>query len=581
MFFKQLFSSKKRIIYFLIAITFLIYSLALFNGFVWDDEEQVVNNSAVYSLRNIPQHFLGSTFNTGGAGGSSGIYYKPLMSTSFTILYIIGGGRAFLFHLFQIILHTANVVMIFLLFKQIFKKNDLATLLALVFAIHPFNVEAVVYISALQDVQFLFFGLLSLIIFIYRQRLKKINPLFLSSIFILAAMLSKETGSLFLLIYPLFIFIFYPKYFKNNWQNLLFYLFGALVLYLFLRLVIAQVSVSTQGLSPITRTSKQVILLTIPKIIFFYLITFFWPKDLLIAQHWLVESTSWSEFYWPLLIIITFFSASVFIIIYFYKNKKNKEFKQTLFFLTSFLIGIILHLHIIPLDMTVADRWFYLPMIFLLGLLGVLFLILNSINWKPFLKKIIFVVVFVVFLLLACRTVLRVLNWKNGLTLFSHDIQYVKGSFDLENNTGTELARVDRNEEAMTYFLRSIELLPDWWTNWNNLGAMYQRQGKIEEARQAYQQAVNNGNYHLAYENLASLLMTHYELEEAYQFLLEAIKNFPYNYQLRLLLAIAEYELGNQIEALRQANYAYQLSPNSESLALVQLIKNKEDLSRF
>jgi len=184
-------------------------------------------------------------------------------------------------------------------------------------------------------------------------------------------------------------------------------------------------------------------------------------------------------------------------------------------------------------------------------------------------------------LLLSFRTVLRIGNWRDGLTLFLHDVQYVKGSFDLENNSGTELARVGRNEEAMTYFSRSIELLPDWWTNWNNLGVMYQQQGNYEEAKNAYQQAVDNGVYHLAYVNLARLLIIHYEIEEAHQFLIEAVAIFPYNYQLRSFLAIVEYELGNQIEALKQANYAYQLLPSSESAALFEMIKNKQELAEF
>jgi tetratricopeptide (TPR) repeat protein len=578
MFFKQFFSSKKAIIYFLIIVSFFIYSFSLFNRFVWDDEEQIVNNTAVHSIKNIPQHFFGSTFHTGGAGGSSGIYYKPLMSTSFTILYVLGAGKPFLFHLFQIILHTANVVMIFFLFSKIFKKNELAAVLALIFAIHPLNVESVVYISALQDVQFLFFGLLSLMVLIYRQHLKKIDAILLSSMLILAAMLSKETGSLFLFINPLFLFFFYPQFFKKKWRNLLIYLFAVLVIYVFLRLAVAQVSVGTQGLSPITRASKLVVLLTIPSIIYFYLSTFFWPKQLLIAQHWLVKQLSWREFYWPLLTILIFISFIAFLLIKFYQKKQVKQFKQTLFFTLAFFIGIGLHLHIIPLDMTVADRWFYLPMIFLLGLLGVLFSKFNFEKWSKFFQQFfLFVLVLIVFLL-TTRSIFRITQWKDGLTLFTHDVQYLKDSFDLENNTGTELARVGRNEEAIEFFSRSIELLPDWWTNWNNLGVMYQQKDNIEQAKKCFQQAINNGNYHLAYENLASLLLIHYDTLEAQQFLQEAVTVFPFNYKLRLYSAIAEYELGNQIEALRQANFAYQLVPSAESVALIELIKNKKEL---
>ena len=266
------------------------------------------------------------------------------------------------------------MVFLFLLLNEILQKKELAAFLALIFAIHPFNVESVVYISALQDVQFLFFGLLSLMAVIYRYQIKKFDTILISSILILAAMLSKETGVLFLFIYPLFLIFFYPKFFKNNWQNLLFYLIGVLAVYLFLRLALAQVSVGTQGLSPITRVDFKTILLTIPKIIFFYLLTFFWPRYLLIAQHWLVEGLSWNEFYGPLLIVIAFFSLAIFLLINFFRKKQTQFFKMALFFLISFCLGIGLHLHFIPLDMTVADRWFYFPMTSLLGLLGVIFL---------------------------------------------------------------------------------------------------------------------------------------------------------------------------------------------------------------
>lgn len=119
MWFKDFFSSRQKLISALLIITFLAYVLAIFNGFVWDDEEQIVSNLAVQALRNIPQHFLGSTFSTGGAGGSSGIYYKPLMSTSFTFLYVFSGGQPWLFHLFQVLMHCANVLLAFLLLNKI------------------------------------------------------------------------------------------------------------------------------------------------------------------------------------------------------------------------------------------------------------------------------------------------------------------------------------------------------------------------------------------------------------------------------------------------------------------------------
>jgi len=45
---------KEKFILLLILVGFLVYFNSLSNGFVWDDEEQVVNNVLVHSLSNFP-----------------------------------------------------------------------------------------------------------------------------------------------------------------------------------------------------------------------------------------------------------------------------------------------------------------------------------------------------------------------------------------------------------------------------------------------------------------------------------------------------------------------------------------------
>jgi len=55
-----------------IGLGLMVYGISLFNGFVWDDEEQVVNNAAIRSLANLPFFFTQSTFNSGGGAGMGG-----------------------------------------------------------------------------------------------------------------------------------------------------------------------------------------------------------------------------------------------------------------------------------------------------------------------------------------------------------------------------------------------------------------------------------------------------------------------------------------------------------------------------
>ena len=103
----------------LFLLTLIVYGVSLSNGFVWDDEEQIVNNAIIQNLHNIPYLFTASTFNTGGAGGLSGWYYKPLMPFVFSIIFWMFGNNAFGFHLFDIFLHFINGVLIFILFRSL------------------------------------------------------------------------------------------------------------------------------------------------------------------------------------------------------------------------------------------------------------------------------------------------------------------------------------------------------------------------------------------------------------------------------------------------------------------------------
>src|SRR3989344_9474682 len=99
---------KYRFILLITLIGFILYANSLLNCFVWDDEEQILNNSLVHSVSNIPSFFKGGTFNVSGSPKLIGIYYRPLMTSFFSLLYTLFGPNPFFFHLFQVFIHTAN-----------------------------------------------------------------------------------------------------------------------------------------------------------------------------------------------------------------------------------------------------------------------------------------------------------------------------------------------------------------------------------------------------------------------------------------------------------------------------------------
>ena len=564
----QTFSKYFVPIFFLIG--FLIYGASLSNHFVWDDEEQILNNGLVHSITNLPHFFQGSTFNTGGTGNLSGLYYKPLMTVFFALFYTVFGDNSFFFHFFQLVFHLANTCLIFVLFRKIFPQNKkdsrvLAFFLSLIFLVHPINVETVVYSSSLQDILYMFFGLVSLI-FLIKKELTIKRTLTLS-LLLLLSLLSKETGIIFVLLSVVYIYL----YQKEKLKSLIGAVLITLIAYSILRFGVAQVFFNKHNLSPLTRIPLLERLPSMPKIITFYLTTFLFPVYLSISQHWVVKSFTFTDFYKPLVFSLIIFLALTTYLYHLYRSK-NPLRKTFLFFYCWFIFGLGLHLQIFPLDMTVADRWFYMAEVGLLGMAGILIL-----DLKPVISRFslfLFFLAAIVLAVFSIRTISRSLDWRNGLTLYSKDERITPNSFDLENNLGVELYRVGRIQEAKTHFERSVEIAPFWWTNWNNLGAVYEREKNIEAAKEAYLTAIKNGQYYLSYENVAKItFFGENNPEEARKFVKDSLKILPQNSTLWLILALSNYKLNIKDEALSAAKNAYILAPSDQTYYVVTKIQ--------
>jgi len=490
-------------VWIIIFLGLLIYGFSLFNGFVWDDEVVFQNSISPFD----------ST------------YYRPVTSVIRSTIYNIFGPRPFFFHFFQLIFHIVTAVFIYYLFKRFFKET-LSLILALIFLVHPANVEAVSFASAMQEVLFTLTGLTGLYLFISSKNLS-IAKIFLSTVILLIALLMKETAIVFFVLVFCYLFLF-----KKNKQNVLInysiLIVILLMTYLLVRISGGNLYIHGQGLFPIMRVSFITRLMNIPLIIKYYLGMFFFPINLAIAQHWVIKLPSFINFFLPLILEVLLFLTAV---IYSLK-KKDKIFA---FFFLWFLVGLLPHLQIIPLNMTVAERWLYFPMIGLLGMMGS---IIKISNIKYQISKILFSLAIIIISILSIRSFIRTLDWRNGLALFGHDIKKTS-SFDLQNNFGTELFRVGRYDEAKKYFKISTELAPYWWVNWNNLGAIYEREKNYQKAAEYYQKSINNGQYYLAYENLAKILVLHgKDQKKTEEFLKEVLKLFPKNENLLRINAL-------------------------------------------
>jgi len=447
----------KKIVFFLIITIFgfVLFFRVFFNGFVDDDQTLIVNNPLVHSITNIPRIFRGSTYYDPVTHKLHGLYYKPLMLTFYTTIISIFGMKAFFLHLFQVILFILNAYLVYLLFRRFFSEM-LAMLLSILFLVHPINSEVAAYIADAQDALYFFFGMLALNVMLYK---KNNTGMLLSCMFLFLSLLSKETGILFFVLVLLIICfkqLFGEEYWKKKFILFISVITGEIIFYGILRLTISLDPSSSNNILSIL--SDLQIQYTLPSMLFFYIKTLIFPKDLVLAHLWVVNDMTFSSYFFPLM--LDGLSVLIILLLGYLCWRRKSNFVPYLFFTGWLTIGILFHLNLFfRLDLIVAERWFYFPFVGLLGLIGI------ALGYVPIQKQKyaipLFVFWIVIVLLLSIRTSIRLSNWKNELTLYTHDLK-VEDNPLLENVYGNYLLRTGKKQEANYYLQKSAQKFNLW-----------------------------------------------------------------------------------------------------------------------
>jgi len=151
--------SDLTLIAFLVVGAALPYLNTLRNGFVSDDEMQVLHNPYIRNFHHWVRIFTTPVASYVGVRAPN--YYRPLMNVGYLLCYQVFGPHPFGFHLVNIVLHGAVVCAVFLLTKRMFQDRNLALMAAVLFAIHPIHTEAIAWIAAVPDMELSIFYLLT------------------------------------------------------------------------------------------------------------------------------------------------------------------------------------------------------------------------------------------------------------------------------------------------------------------------------------------------------------------------------------------------------------------------------------
>lgn len=394
---------------------FIVFQNSFSNGFVLDDQVQIVSSQIIHTVKHIPLVFLTTVRDVSSTNYFLGHYYRPLMFSSYALLYSLGNGNPLFFHIYQVIIHIANSILVFSIFHRFISKY-VALLLSLTFLIHPATAETVTYIANLQDILVVFFGLSSLLLIqTFDIKQWKNGILFASVLFL--TLLSKESSVLFLIIFLTFLYLFKKRLVKRS----LFLCIFPLALYCVLRLTAIYYFVQ---LHPYVskNISFSTKLFTAPKLVLFYTKELILPSDTISSVHGsLVEYFSFQGVVLPTF-ILTIFGVLIWTIYIKTITKNPRAKKPFFFFLIWFLAGIGFHLHLIPLDTVVAKRWLYIPLIGFLGLIGVCSDIL--IRNKGAMRYGIAIGATLVLLLLSVQTIRMNTFWKSNETVEQHLLQF-------------------------------------------------------------------------------------------------------------------------------------------------------------
>jgi Tfp pilus assembly protein PilF len=151
------------------------YANTLLNGFVYDDNTQVMNNPYIQNFHHLREIFTTTVWSYIGAQGVTN-YYRPMMTIGYLICYHVFGPLAYGFHLANVVLHAAVVCALFFVTRLLLERRDVALGSALIFALHPIHSESVAWIAAVTDLQVTFFYLLTFYFYLALPRSRRGQP---------------------------------------------------------------------------------------------------------------------------------------------------------------------------------------------------------------------------------------------------------------------------------------------------------------------------------------------------------------------------------------------------------------------
>jgi tetratricopeptide (TPR) repeat protein len=526
-------STKVVVCVFLIVTTFSVYSQVLDHEFInFDDDMYVTENSIVQvglTNENIIRIFTEPIFGM----------WIPITTLSYIIDYEVYGLNSKGYLLTNLLFHIANSLLLFLVLFRITGAIWKSAFVAAMFAFHPLNVESVAWISERKNVLSTLFGLLTMWTYINYVESPNVKRYGIVVLFFTLGLMSK--AMLVTLPFVLLLLDYWPlkrlklrqekcseEVLENNTakSSEVFRLVQEKIPLFLITMVSSILTVvlinRTFGVQFSESISMETRLNNAMVSYLEYLRKMIWPENLaMFYPHPGNTLYTWQGILCGMALVgITIFSIRLI--------RKLPYFTVGWFWYVGTLIPVIGVVQVGRHAM--ADRYAYIPLIgvFIILSWGVPELISK---WR-FKGNVLSISAAIIIPILLVTTWGQVNHWKNSITLFKHTIEVTDKKHPnlaiIHNNLGTALFAGGKNEEAISQYMKAINLKSNHTLAHYNLGIALFADGKTEKAISHYNMAIKlNPDFTNAHYNLGVVLLQKGEIKEAAHYFREALKLKP------------------------------------------------------
>lgn len=461
-------------------ITLIIYwDIQSFEFLNYDDNEFIIENQHIrdgFSLDSIVYAFTDI---------NSGIWH-PITWLSHILDCQIFGLNPMGHHWNNIIFHLINTLLVFLILQRMTGALYRSCFVAVLFAIHPLQIESVAWIAERKNVLSTFFYLLSILSYIHYINNQKIGRYLTVILLFILGLMSKPM--MVTMPFVLLLLDYWPlDRFGACQENINGYsrkdnnkrLILEKVSFLIIAVIFSIISWQSQYLSGAMTDLKSIPLFARIELSLIsyvkYLYKLIWPTDLAFFYPYSGDVPLWQVLGASLILIfISIYSICC------YKRKKYVLFGWLWFLGTIFPVIGLVHLG----DQAMADRYMYIPCI---GIFVIIVweghsLITNLAN-----PKILSVTVCsAIIIVLSLVSIDQLKTWKNNYSLYSHAIKVTNGNYVAHGNLGAVLLNSGRADEAIYHLEKALEIKPQHRKSHFDMGTALAAQKDFDGAKKHY-----------------------------------------------------------------------------------------------